>query len=130
MLPDLEGMWRIERRIIHQNARFEGILNFKRSGDDLIYTEKGLMRLPTATTEAYRSYIYRPSAQEWQVFYDDGRPFLNLKFEQGVARYTHDCTPDIYRATFKIKNKNEWICAFLVSGPRKNYFAVSRMTKL
>lgn len=129
-LPDLEGTWRISRRIIHQNARFHGTATFTRQGDDLVYAETGQLHLLHTTTDAYRSYIYRPNKMGWQVLYDDGRAFLNLQFQDGVARDTHDCWPDLYRAVFKIRNENEFLYAFAVNGPRKNYFAVSRLTRV
>lgn len=129
MLPDLTGTWRIYRRICGMDARFTGDLTFTTQDGGLLYRESGTLRLPASSHEAYRSYIYRPSGNALQILYDDGRPFLNLTFKNGIAGDVHACGPDTYRATFKIKNESEWVCAFAVTGPRKNYFAVSRMTR-
>jgi len=129
MLPDLSGTWKVARRIIGENARFTGTLTFTPKGDDLIYKEQGTMRLPAAQLDAYRSYIYRPKGDALEILYDDGRPFLNLVFKDGVATDIHQRDPDVYRATFKIKHANELICAYAVTGPRKNYFSVSRLTR-
>ena len=90
----------------------------------------GRLVTPHAQTDAYRSYLYQTGEDAWDVAYDDGRPFLYLPFVDGVARCTHDCSPDTYRAIYKIRSNDEFLIAFAVSGPRKKYFAVSRLTRV
>ncbi len=123
--PDFTGTWHIKRRVFGHNARFSGTCTIDAEGH---YSEDGVLVQPHYAGPAFQRYIYEQNGDDLRVLFADGRIFLMLHFDGGVARGRHYCGDDIYDAVFKLK-QDKWIAAYTVRGPRKDYTAVSIMMR-
>lgn len=128
-LPDLEGRWRILRRIAPGCTRFSGVADITPQGELLKYTECGKLYCAHATHDVFRDYLYTVRHENLTIRHPDGRLFLDLVFENGEAKGTHVCGQDTYRALFRIKGKDRILVSYDVSGPRKAYRIVSLLRR-
>lgn len=124
-LSDFAGSWQITREIIHADgsvATFLGQARFSPTGQGALrYVETGDLRLPDGqTVRATRTYLWE---SDLQVFFEDGRPFLQVPAAGGEA--IHLCPPDTYRVTYDFTPWPQWQAIWSVTGPKKAYRMVS-----
>lgn len=131
-LDDLEGRWRLERRIEDRRAgvvgRFEGTCDWVPDGEGLRQVEEGLLHYGAATPmRASRVYLWRAVGEGLQVLFEDGRPFHRLRAGQVEDR--HHCPPDIYDVRYDFSDWPRWVQDWTVTGPRKDATLTSRFYK-
>ncbi len=128
-LRDFEGIWRLERRIVPvdgPSARFEGTAQWSGSETGLAYREEGQMLLEGhAPLHAERRYNW---TQDLSVYFEDGRFFHQVPEEGGEA--VHWCDPDRYTLNYAFQDWPDFSVFWHVQGPRKDYHAHSRYTRL
>ncbi len=128
-LADLEGRWRLSRRIVHADGtedRLDGTTLFRRDGSRLIQEEEGVLRLAQgALLRATRRYLWTGRPDRLEVGFEDGRPFHTVPL--GVARpeASHLCPPDRYEVAYDVADMTEWRAVWRVSGPGKAYVMTS-----
>jgi Family of unknown function (DUF6314) len=133
----LAGRWAITRIIEGEGAEAVGVASLRPDGDGaLAYRETCQLTLPDGrVVEAYRNYRYRFVDESIDIHFDDGPDqgplFVRLAFArspggQAEASDIHHCGDDIYRVLFRLDLPSLFETEIAVSGPRKNYRAVSR----
>lgn len=133
-LPSLDaftGIWVLRRDITDIStkaiSRFVGTSEFVWQNDDLLCHEIGTLSLPNAPEmQATRSYIWRPTSDGIDVFFDDGRFFHTVTTGSPAV---HDCDPDRYEGAYDFDAWPNWSLAWRVTGPRKNYEMISRYSR-
>ena len=127
-LKDFEGVWNVERKITPKSgpaATFKGQAVWTPEKDGLAYKEQGLMTLEGhAPMQAERRYFW---SADLSVFFDDGRYFHQVPAEGGEAH--HWCDPDSYAITYDFAPWPEFRVLWHVTGPRKDYRAVTRYSQ-
>jgi len=131
-LADLEGRWRLDRRIEDRRAgiigRFEGEAVWHADGAGLRQEETGLLHFGTAPPmQASRVYLWRESETGLEVFFEDGRPFHSLSADRLQDR--HWCDPDTYDVTYQLATWPDWHQVWDVTGPRKDMRLTSRFRR-
>jgi hypothetical protein len=122
-------------------ARAVGVAALRPDGDGaLAYRETCQLTLSDGrVVEAYRNYRYRFVGESIEIHFDDGpdqgRLFVRLAFAQppggqAEAFDVHHCGDDIYRVRFRLDLPYLFETEIAVSGPRKNYRAVSRYERI
>lgn len=121
---DFQRVWRIERAITHADgseAQFSGRAVITA---DWVYVETGTLSMGRQSFEATRRYLWRPVEGGFDIRFDDGRSFHEMRF--GRADADHWCDPDTYRVTYDLDAFPEWSARWRVTGPRKDYSMVTR----
>ena len=129
-LARLEGAWRLERRILHDEGRedrFEGEAVFQRSGPRLIHDETGWLSPSQggAPLRATRRYIWALTGDRVEVSFADMRPFHSFPLTAEAPTATHLCPPDRYEVSYDFSGFPEWRSVWRVDGPRKAYEMVN-----
>ena len=123
------GRWRLERQITQAEGggAAQGEAVFAPDGAALIYDETAILRLPAGAFTATRRYVFRfPEAGRALVFFDDGRPFHDLRLTERPFAVRHDCGEDVYDGLFAREGEDGWRSEWRVAGPRKSYLSVTR----
>lgn len=131
-LADFEGHWTVQRRITDHRAGstgwFEGTARFQPDGEELIYSETGLLHLPGQPAfRAERRYLWANNGPLLQVSFEDGRPFHS--FDPANPDATHWCDPDTYAVRYDFAEWPVWHSTWDVSGPSKAYQMVTTYTR-
>jgi len=132
LLKSFLGRWTLNRKIEDEAAgrsgEFVGEAVFQRSGDGLLYEERGTLHLDgVPPLVAERRYLWRQGAgNRIEVCFDDGRPFHAINLDQTMPFDTHFCTPDVYDLVYDLRKFPSWGCRVRVEGPKKTY----RLTSL
>ncbi|NIR58702.1 MAG: hypothetical protein GWO02_03860 [Gammaproteobacteria bacterium] len=121
----LEGAWRLRRRLEDRRGgrcgRFDGAAVFAPAGGELVYRERGVLRLGRYQGRAGRVYRYRfPAPGRADVAFEDGAAFHALDLGDGRCVVEHRCRDDIYRGRFHVAGPDAWQVVWLVAGPRKD----------
>lgn len=123
-----QGLWKINRTIIHNNpyshVEISGTASFSLHNDVLLYHEKAnLKNLTQYETYGYRRYryIYDQNAQKLFKYFDDGKLFYELHFENGSASGHHLCNDDTYSAKYQFLSDKNFSLSYEVQGPKKDY---------
>jgi hypothetical protein len=119
------GRWSVVRRILdlktHQLGRLHGTADFVLEYDGLRFTERGVLTLTNAQTEAERTYRFVIEGDDqFSVFFADGRPFHRAEVASGIACVAHDCAPDTYRGRYRFAAPDCWSLSWRITGPRKD----------
>ena len=141
LLEGLAGRWAIERAFEGEGARAAGVASLRPEGvETLAYRETCQLTLSDGRVlQAYRNYRYRFVDDLLEIHFDDGpdagRLFVKLAFAQGTGRQAeafdvHHCGDDTYRVVFRLDLPSAFETEIVVSGPRKNYRAVSRYSRI
>lgn len=130
-LAALEGVWALEREIAHDDGRvdaFTGTTSFLRSGPRLIQDEDGWLTPMGAAVplRATRRYIWTQSGDQFDVMFDDMRPFHRFPAGVSTPDATHLCPPDRYQVSYDFSAFPLWTSAWRVDGPRKAYRMTNR----
>lgn len=130
-LADFEGMWRLERDVVHDGAapaQFKGEARFTHGQGGLVYREMGVLEIPgQAPMRAERCYLWRARPEGCiDVLFEDGRYFHSIA---GTAEARHWCDPDLYNVRYDFAAWPDWSATWHVQGPRKAYRMVSRYTR-
>jgi hypothetical protein len=131
-LAAFAGLWQIERDIDDRRAgrggRFAGEGAFTPDADGLAYAEAGTLTLIGAPPmTATRRYRWREAGAGFiEVRFEDGRLFHRFDAEEAAPAAEHDCPPDRYRVRYDFSRWPQWQAEWRVSGPRKDYLALSR----
>jgi hypothetical protein len=136
----LAGRWTIERAYEGEGALAVGVALLRADGvEALTYRETCRLTLSDGRVlRAYRNYRYRFVGDRLEIHFDDGpdagRLFVRLAFAQGAGERpeafdVHHCGDDTYRVLFRLDLPSSFETEIAVSGPRKNYRAVSRYSR-
>ncbi|WP_179380541.1 DUF6314 family protein [Jannaschia marina] len=128
-LAGLLGTWRTLRVIRHADgtrARFEGESRWVPEGAALRCLETGRLTQGRQGFEARRETLWRATPKTLEVAFADGRPFHSIA---GPSAH-HDCAPDTYVLTYDWGNWPRWSVRWRVTGPRKDYRALTRYRRL
>lgn len=131
-LSDLEGGWRLTRRIEDFRAglvgTLEGTCHWLPDEDGLRQEEQGLLRFgQAAPMQATRVYLWRQDGADLVVFFEDGRPFHRLSDRLSDR---HLCDPDTYDVAYDMARWPDWTQSWRVTGPRKDARILSRFQPL
>jgi hypothetical protein len=132
-LADLNGLWRLIRRIEDARAgltgHLQGTSRWLPDGDGLRQEEEGVLRYGTgAPMQAMRVYLWRETPEGLTVFFEDGRPFHRLAAAQLSDR--HRCAPDTYDVSYDFSGWPDWTQVCRVTGPRKDAVITSMFQPL
>jgi hypothetical protein len=132
-LAAFRGSWRIERRITDAagrgSGRFAGRARFVDAPGGLDYAEEGTLRLDAGgVLTATRRYRWREEGGATRVEFEDGRPFHGFPCDALRPGAEHDCPPDRYRVRYDFRRWPVWTAVWTVSGPRKAYMSLTRLT--
>lgn len=128
-LSDLEGVWRLDRRIADRRARLsgrlEGSCRFVRDAHGLRQEETGWLTMGSGPPlQASRVYLWRQAGAGIAVLFEDGRPFHRLG--PGRLEDRHLCDPDVYDVRYVFGGWPVWHQRWRVTGPRKDAVILSR----
>lgn len=131
-LADLEGDWRLDRRIedtrMGQTGRLDGQCRWVPDGAGLRQEEEGVLRMGAGPSlQANRTYLWRAEGGGLVVYFEDGRPFHRLGAGQLTDR--HWCDPDTYDVTYDLSGWPDWTQSWRVTGPRKDAVIISRFRR-
>ena len=133
-LAALEGRWRLDRRILHDDGaenRFAGTAHFQRSGHHMVMDEDGVLSGPGGRPglKATRRYIWVQDGPRIEVLFHDMRPFHTIPL--GVVRpeTTYLCPPDRYHVSYEFTRAGAWTARWRVDGPKKSYEMTSTFTR-
>jgi hypothetical protein len=102
-------------------GRLHGTADFAPDRDGVRFTERGVLTLPKARTEAQRAYRFVIEGDDrFSVFFADGRLFHRAEVAAGIASVTHDCVPDTYRGRYRFAAPDCWRLSWRITGPRKD----------
>lgn len=141
LLDALLGQWQLSRVIEQEGATMQGTAQFTRAAPHVLdYTETGVLALRGGQTlRCVRRYRYTADEQSLVIAFrdgpDEGKTFVTLRFHDDavqsvVADDTHHCGNDIYSVRFRLQLPTSYATEIDVTGPRKNYRAVTRYTRL
>jgi hypothetical protein len=124
----LEGRWSVDRDLVdrERHGRFEGLATFTRAGDGLVWDEVGEIDLDGHRGPARRRLEVQPAHGDWEVRFDDGRPFHALDLSTGRCVAEHDCGEDRYEGAFQVHGSDAFDVVWHVRGPAKAQRIVSR----
>jgi hypothetical protein len=125
-LSQLEGLWRLDRRIRHSDGaenRFEGISRFSRSGKRLVQDEEGHLTGVAGQPglKATRRYVWMLDSQRIEVLFHDMRPFHTIPTGVVCPETTYLCSPDRYHVAYDFSDMAAWRAQWRVEGPKKSY---------
>ncbi len=124
-LGALAGRWRTWRALRHADgtrARFTGESVWRPEGALLRCVETGMLEQGGQAFPARRETLWRATPMAIEVLFDDGRPFHSIDGTPAV----HDCAPDTYVLRYDFGLWPDWSVRWHVTGPRKNYRAITR----
>jgi hypothetical protein len=141
LLEGLAGRWAITRAFEGEGALAVGVASLRPDGaETLAYRETSQLTLSDGRVlQAYRNYRYRFVDERIEIHFDDGpdkgRLFVRLAFAQGRSKQAeafdiHHCGDDAYRVLFRLNLPTSFETEIVVSGPRKNYRALSRYSRI
>lgn len=124
----LPGRWSVERTLRHgaQEGSFEGVADFSRDGDGLVWEEHGRLRWQRYDGPAHRRLLVVRGDVGWEVRFDDGRLFHPLDLADGAASAVHPCGADRYEGDYRVVGADELLVRWRVRGPAKDQEIVSR----
>ncbi len=128
-LTALIGTWRTLRVIHHAGggtARFEGVTRWHPDGVTLRCEERGRLMQGGTIFDARRNTLWHATPDAILVSYADGRPFHAI---DGPMAH-HDCPPDSYVLRYDWANWPRWTVRWHVTGPRKDYRALTRYRRV
>ncbi len=89
------------------------------------------MRFGARTTRASRSLLFeRLGNASVMMLFVDGRPFVDLNLQTGEWRSVHPCVDDVYEMTTTVRSQNVVREQWRVTGPSKDYEALTTLTRL
>lgn len=128
----LSGQWQLERSV-NDYSTMKGIAVFSafNEGDSLFhfYREEGEHTLRNGTTFSFfREYIYsyhQPHIDVYFVHNNKRSDLLHKITLQGdsincLGLGTHSCGDDLYTATYRFLNREQFTLQYTIHGPRKN----------
>ncbi|TFL17882.1 DUF6314 family protein [Jannaschia formosa] len=125
-VADLAGPWSVARVIRHADgvvARFRGTALWHPEGSGMRCIEAGRLTQGGTGFEARRETLWHQDGAAIMVAFGDGRPFHRF-WPEREAR--HDCPPDDYRLRYDVSAWPCWSVRWRVTGPRKDYRALTR----
>ena len=132
-LADLAGVWRLDRRILHEDGQthaFSGTAMFSWSGPRLIEDQTGHLDIGSGPPlVATRRYVWTAEARRIEVLFDDMRPFHTIPLGTATPETTHLCPPDRYHVAYDFTEFPLWTALWDVEGPKKAYRMESHYTR-
>ncbi|MCK0166065.1 DUF6314 family protein [Jannaschia sp. S6380] len=125
-LAALSGRWTTARALIHADgsgAQFLGSTIWTPEGGRMRCVEAGDLHQDGRTFPARRETFWHAFSDGIAVSSSDGRPFHRIGPDQDAL---HDCPPDTYRLRYDWSAWPAWSVRWRVTGPRKNYRALTR----
>ena len=129
------GAWHVERTISDalsdDNGTFEGIATFSSADERVDFEEIGVMQLGAFRGRARRRLRYvRGPGSSIDVSFLDGHHFVSIDLSSGTSRDVHLCDRDRYDITTVVHSKDRFDERWRVSGPSKDYEALTRFERL
>lgn len=133
----LRGHWQIERELVDHRTGTRGQFTGSAAivptseGDGLAsYAERGELHFGSHVGPAQRilSLQARPDGTV-AVRFADGRPFYVLDLRTGHCQAEHPCRADHYRLTHVVHSADLIEERWQVSGPDKDYHAITRLRR-
>ncbi|GGC85135.1 hypothetical protein GCM10011512_10010 [Tersicoccus solisilvae] len=133
----LAGAWSFERRLDDRRAgrvyTVTGSAVFGATSEEstIAYAETGSLTgdgQPPAAVERRLTWHDEGDARVL-IRFADGREYLRLDFGSGHAEGNHPCAPDTYLVTLTAEDDDAWTETWDVTGPAKDYTAVTRYTR-
>ena len=138
----LIGSWRVERLIEDHRSglrgTFDGTATFIEfgHGDDSSFErrarfdEAGELCFGAYRGPSRRSleYVQKEGAAA-QIYFTDGRPFIELNLSSGTWQSTHLCGLDRYEINFSVKSDDLLEERWRVKGSNKDYEASATLTR-
>ena len=128
MTDSLVGDWKVRRTMID----FLTGETYRFAGDAVVtadaFTEHGMMRIGDHAMPASRRYRLEPGESLVHIRHPDGRDFIELE-PKAVQTVRHLCGADLYVGRFFFRGSDEWVEAWRVKGPRKNYASLGRFCR-
>tara|TARA_R110000850_G_scaffold8150_4_gene30246 strand:+ start:751 stop:1173 length:423 start_codon:yes stop_codon:yes gene_type:complete len=132
-LAQLSGKWQVARVIRHADgttARFSGTADWSPDATGLRCDEIGSLTIGAmAPVSGNRTTLWQARDNAIAVAFADARPFHVIGPGPRPAA-THDCTPDTYCLTYDFTLWPRWSVRWHVIGPRKDYRALTRYSRL
>ncbi|MEM7295720.1 MAG: DUF6314 family protein [Pseudomonadota bacterium] len=116
---EFKRVWLLKREITQTRgrpARFDGLARVNRRWT---YLEWGNLEVDGADYTAGRRYQWAPVEGGFDISFEDGAPFHEMRFARPVAQ--HFCAPDDYQVVYDFSDWPKWRSTWTVSGPRKDY---------
>lgn len=140
LLNQLEGQWRLHRDIEAEGATMTGRALFTRVAPDALrYEETGKLSLRDGQVlPCSRRYRFVERGDALVILFDDepdrGKTFVTLRFAAAatgmpVASDRHLCGRDTYSVIYRLRLPSCYETEVSVTGPRKQYTALSRYTR-
>ncbi|OZI44249.1 DUF6314 family protein [Bordetella genomosp. 4] len=140
LLDQFEGHWQLSRSIEQEHATMRGNATFSRVENDvLLYHEEGLLTLHNGhTVRCTRRYKFLAQGESLAILFndgpDEGKTFVELAFSGEItgvltAADKHYCGKDIYSVVYRLSLPDAYETDICVSGPNKDYRAVTRYTR-
>ncbi|MEH0109043.1 DUF6314 family protein [Tersicoccus sp. MR15.9] len=132
------GRWSMERRLDDRRAgrayTVTGTALFRTTDVDgvLAYEETGELAgdgQPPAPVQRQLTWHDEGGARVLLRF-ADGREYLHLDLSDGHADGVHPCAPDTYLSTLTVEDDDAWSETWDVTGPAKDYTALTRYRRL
>jgi hypothetical protein len=129
--PDsfLPGRWTVERTVTDAalgEGTFAGEAVFEPDGDELVWRERGRLRLGAYEGPAARTLRIVADGDGWLVRFADGRPFHALDLREGACAVAHPCGEDRYEGEYRVTGPDELLVRWRVRGPAKDGLIASR----
>lgn len=123
-LAQLEGIWRLQRRIqdrhLDRVGQLTGQAQIVEDGVIWRYTEQGMLQWPEGPAlQASRTYLFVQTPNGVEVRFEDGTAFH--EFSWNTASAMHFCAPDTYKVAYSFTQRPDWTSTWTVTGPRKKY---------
>jgi hypothetical protein len=141
-LEFLLGSWRVERRIEdHQtgiSGSFSGVATFAQLEHSdasclekkVRFHETGELSFGAFSGHCKRSLEYlQLEGTKVQIFFANGRPFIDFDFSRGPSRNTHPCGRDLYEISFFVRSNDVLEETWRVLGPMKDYEATATLAR-
>ena len=142
-LAFLLGTWELERTLEDHISGTTGLFKGRATFTETVaagapprcewarYEESGELHFGTQRTRASRSLIYeRLKDASVMLYFADGKPFVDLNLESGAWRGVHNCVEDLYEMTTTVGSPDLVQECWRVTGPRKDYLAVTTLTRV
>ena len=126
----LAGRWSVSRTVNGDAGAFTGTAAFEPDDGALRWHETGELRLDDYVGAARRTLAIHPTADGWEVRFDDGRLFHPLQLRDGHCEVEHLCGPDTYRGRFDVDAETAFTVRWHVVGPGRDDVIVSHYTRL
>jgi hypothetical protein len=121
------GSWHLQRRVFDRLTGDETLFGGTAEVTRTAFRERCTVRHAHGTFDASRSYVLAGHTAGVHVRFPDGRPFIDIALRPR-QHVRHLCGDDLYLGHL-LFGESEWLEAWKVRGPRKDYFSLARFRR-